>query len=345
MKSTTKYVLNVLLIIVLSVLTAWYLSKTQIITPTSLLSLKWINCIFVVTWVYMCFAFLSLIEKHVYSSFCNYPYKTAFLTTVYGALGSAVSPLKSAHFPLKAYFQKNNGMTLTQTLTGVTSCQIIFSATSVVVYFILTVVFVFSKSKLSVINMDFPLFCVVGIGFVANLSILVVLTIVSRIDKLRIAILRAVACVVSIFNRKLNKEEFMQKKTERLNLFKEQTSAIFSKFYLFIFPSLAYVLYMFLSCLAPYVSYLCVSGAGFSFNDCIRFYTCALALTYLVNVIPIPGGCVVAEFVFSVVFAPITGVYLSRTLLLWRFCTYYIPTTINLGIFVVSSIKSTKRNT
>ncbi|MBE5731991.1 MAG: hypothetical protein E7353_03050 [Clostridiales bacterium] len=345
MKSTTKYVLNVLLIIVLSVLTAWYLSKTQIITPTSLLSLKWTNCIFVVTWVYMCFAFLSLIEKHVYSSFCNYPYKTAFLTTVYGALGSAVSPLKSAHFPLKVYAQKTNGMTIAQTLTGITKCQIIFSATSIVVYAVLMAIFIFSKAKLNIADMTLPTFTVVGIGFVSNVSIFILLTLISRIDKLRTVILRLLAFIASIFNRKLNKEEFMQKKTERLNLFKEQTSAIFSKFYLFIFPSLAYVLYMFLSCLAPYVSYLCVSGTGFSFNDCIRFYTCALALTYLVNVIPIPGGCVVAEFVFSVVFAPITGVYLSRTLLLWRFCTYYIPTTINLGIFVVSSIKSTKRNT
>jgi uncharacterized membrane protein YbhN (UPF0104 family) len=206
------------------------------------------------------------------------------------------------------------------------------------------VYFIFSKSFLKIADIDFPIFSIVGIGFVANLAILVVLTLVSRIEKLRVVILKTCAFILSIFNRKLNKDEFIQKKTERLSLFKEQTSAIISRFYLFCFPSLAYALYMFLSCLAPYVSYLCVSGAHFLFSDCFMFYIASLALTYLINLIPVPGGCVVAEFVFSVVFAPIMGIYLSQTLLLWRFCTYYLPTTINLGTFIFSSIKSSKKS-
>jgi uncharacterized membrane protein YbhN (UPF0104 family) len=295
-------------------------------------------------WVYLCFAYISFVEKTVYSSFCTYPYKTAFLTTVYGNLGSCVSPLKSAHFPLKVYTQKTSSMTLTQTLTGVTKCQIIFSATSVIAYGTLTVYLFITGGLLTVENLAVPLYIIVGIGFVANFSVFIFLTLISRIEKMRTAVLFIFASLVKIFKRKLDKVEFIQKKTERLRLFKEQTSAVFSKFYLFLFPAIAYVLYMFVSCLAPYVSYLCVSGAGFSIRTCFSFYLRTLATLYLTNVIPLPGGCVVSEFVFSCVFASVTGDFLAQTLLLWRLSTYYIPTIINLTSFIIYSIKHAKQS-
>ncbi len=343
MKKSSQYVVNAILIIILTGFTVWYLGKTQIITPSSLRSLKIINCFAVSAWVYLCFLFISLIEKMIYSTFCNYSYSTAMLTTLHGALGSAVSPLKSAHFPLKVYFQKNGGLTFAQTLTGVTKCQIIFSATSVIVYAILMIFLAFSNAKIVINNKYFPAFWIVGVGFGANLSILVALALISRVEKLRIVLLQSLAFLIKIFNRKLNKSEFIQKKTERLVLFKEQTSEIFSRFYLYFIPSILYVTYMFVSCLAPYVSYLCVSGAIFSVAECFKFYILSLAITYLVNIIPLPGGCVVAEFVFSIVFAPITEQFLSQTLLLWRFSTYYIPTIINLAVFIFYSVKSVKQ--
>ena len=148
MKRSVKYVLNTVIILVLTALTTWYLSKTQIVTLETLRSLQAVDCLVVTLWVYTCFAFLSLIEKIVYSTFCEYPYKTALLTTVYGALGSAVSPLKTAHFPLKAYAQKSSGIPLSQTLTGVTKCQIIFSTTSVLVYATLVVFFIIIHHKI-----------------------------------------------------------------------------------------------------------------------------------------------------------------------------------------------------
>ena len=333
MKRSVKYVLNAVLILVLTALTTWYLSKTQIVTMKTLRSLRFVDCFVVTLWVYTCFAFLSFIEKIVYSTFCKYPYKTALLTTVYGALGSAVSPLKTAHFPLKAYAQKSNGIPFLKTLTGITKCQIIFSTTSVLVYATLVVFFIVNKTTVFVMDVNVPVYLVVSIGFIANLLILVVLTLISRIEKLRTAILTLVACFIKLFSKKFDKAEFVQKKTERLRLFKEQTSAVFSNFKLFIFPAVLYAIYMFLTCLAPYVSYLCVTNTFFSLNDCLQFYVLTLASTYLTNVIPTPGGCAVAEFVFAVVFKLTLKDFLAPTLLLWRVSTYYIPTIINLIIF------------
>lgn len=339
MKTKTKYLINAILIVILTSLTVWYLSKTEIITPKSLSSIRWYNCLAVVAWVYLGFAFISFIEKTVYNSFCIYPYKTALLTTVYGNLGSCVSPLKSAHFPLKVFAQNSRGIMLSQTLTGLTKCQIIFSATSVLVYGTLAICLLISGGKLYISNLQIPLSVVVGVGFLTNLFVFVSLTLISRIEKLRVGVLAISATLIKIFNRKLDKKEFIQKKTERLQLFKEQTSVVFSEFYKYLFPAISYALYMFVSCLAPYVSYLCVSGATFSLKTCFDFYLRSLATLYLTNVIPVPGGCVVAEFVFSLVFASVAGDFLAQTLLLWRFSTYYIPTIINLLTFTIVSLK------
>ncbi len=344
MKTRTKYVANAVLVVILTAFTVWYLSKTQIITAQTITTIKWSHCLIVALWVYLCFAYISLIEKFVYSTFCRYPYKTALLVTVSGNLGSSVSPLKSAHFPLKAYIQKSRGLTLIQTLTGVTKCQIIFSATSVVVYLTLTVYLLFINKTLVIGDLKIPAFAVVGVGFITNFAILVILMILSRVDKLRITVLGVIACIIKIFLRGFNKAEFVQKKTERLALFKEQTSVVFSDFKLFIIPAVLYSIYMFMSCLSPYVSYLLVSGAHFSIKDCFDFYLLSLSMIYLTNVIPVPGGCVVAEFVFAFMFKMIIGNFLAQTLLVWRLSTYYIPTILNLIVFSVNSIKICKRN-
>lgn len=337
MKGRAKHIINAVIIVALSILTVFYLSKTQIITPETIISIGWQNCIIVVAWVYLCFAFISLIEKGVYSAFCCYPYKTAFLTTVYGNLGSSLSPLKSAHFPLKAYSQNLNGLTLTQTLTGVTKCQIIFSTSSILVYGSLFVYLIFHGGYITVGNVSVAEYIVVGIGLTANVFIFLLLTLLSRNEKLRIAVLSLLATITKLFKRNLDKAEFIKKKAERLQLFKEQTSAVFSDFKLFVVPAVAYSIYMFMSCLAPYVSYLLVSGAPFSLKACFKFYILTLGTIYLINIVPIPGGCVASEFVFSIIFAGILGKMLGRVLLLWRFSTYYVPTVLNFIILIFTS--------
>lgn len=336
--------LNVALMITLTVMTVWYLSKTQIITPQTLSSLRFSSCITVVFWVYLNFAFLSFIEKFIYGSFCKYPYATAMLTTLYGNLGSSVSPLKSAHFPLKTYAQKTRGMLLSQTLTGVTKCQIIFSLTSIFVYGTLMIILIVFGQSLYIGEWIVPAYTVVAVGFSANVIICIVLTLVSRFEKLRTLVLTILASIIKIFRKRFDKELFIRQKTDRLQLFKQQTSAVFSDFRLFLFPSIAYAVYMVTSCLAPYVSYLSVTGVAFSLKDCFNFYLLALAVVYLTNVIPVPGGCVVAEFSFSIIFKAVLGKHLAQTLLLWRFCTYYIPTVINLVVFAITSLKRGAQN-
>ena len=334
-----KIIVNIITILLLSLLTIFYLKKASILSIQTLLSIKIEHYIIVLLWVYFCYFFISFCEKLVYSTFCIYPLKSAIKTTLLGALGSAVSPLKSAHFPLKVYAQSNSGLALNQTLTGITKCQIIFSLTSIIVYAILSIVFAILGIKETIQGITFPLFLTTTIGFATNLFVFVFLLVLSKNQRLQKSTLLCGYYLLKVFKKGLKREEFISKKSQRLLLFNEQTKAIFSNIKSIILPSILYAFYMIISALSPYICYLTITQNTFNFISCINFYLLSLSAIYLTNIIPVPGGCVVAEYVFSVVFSSLLGDNLSQILLLWRVCTYYLPVIINFIIFLISSLK------
>lgn len=334
-----KIIVNIITILLLSFLTIFYLKKASILSIQTLLSIKIEDYLIVLLWVYFCYFFISFVEKLVYSTFCIYPIATALKTTLLGALGSAVSPLKSAHFPLKVYAQSNSGLALNQTLTGITKCQIIFSLTSIIVYAILSIIFAILGIKETIQGITFPLFLTTTIGFATNLFVFVFLLVLSKNHRLQNTTLLCAYYLLKVFKRSLKKEDFISKKTQRLILFQEQTKAVFNNLKSIILPSILYAFYMIISSLSPYICYLTITQNSFNFYTCINFYLLSLSAIYLTNIIPVPGGCIVAEYIFSVVFASVLGEQLSQILLLWRVCTYYLPIIINFIIFIICSLK------
>lgn len=139
--SKKKIIVNVVVAICFAALAAYYLTKSKTITIDSLKKIEFYDYLIVAAFALCYFLILALIDYLIYRTFTlSMTYKKCICNVLLGNLGSSVTPFRSGHFPLMAYYQNGAGVSLSDTLTGFTKCQIVYSVTSIIVYSIIVIV-------------------------------------------------------------------------------------------------------------------------------------------------------------------------------------------------------------
>lgn len=337
LKSKKKVIFNVAVVLIVTLFAIYYLNKSDVITEQALKAVKWWNYLVVLACFFLCLTLLSFVDYIVYRSFTkSMPFGMCLVNTLSGNLGSGVTPLKSGHFPLMAYYQFNSGVPINDTVVGLVKCQIIYSATSIVLYSIIVGVLAIGGYSIVFYGTSVKLWSVVSLGLLFHVVVFVVIVILAFNLPIQKKILLLTSKIIKKFKRGFNEDNFICQKTEKLKLFKEQLSIIGKNFKIYILPIVLYAVFMFLSGSVQYLSYLLISGGSFSFSLLFAFYTLNLASAYITNVIPVPGGVGTSEVIFTLTFASvIPNTLIGSVLILWRMATYYVCIIIELVVFSV----------
>ena len=305
-KSKRKIIINVIVVLAITLFAFYYLTKSDVITLEKVRAIKWWNYLTVTAVVFLSFAILSLVDFFIYRTFTNsMPYTKCYVNTLSGNLGSGVTPLKSGHFPLMAYYQYNSGVPVNDTVIGLVKCQIIYSATSIILYTVVVLVLAIGGYTIEFYGSTVKLWLVVMLGLVFHLVVFIAIVILSYSKKVQNKTLGLWAKFLFKIKKIKDKEKYLLEKTEKFNTYRVQLAIIGKNFTKYLAPSFLYAVHLFLFGSIPYVAYLLITGSAFSFSALCMFYTINLASAYITNIIPVPGGVGTAEVLFSLVFASV----------------------------------------
>ena len=165
---TRKYVINAIIIILITGLTVFYLFRSKIITAEGVFSIPFyafFGCFFL---FFVGICGVAGVERLVYGTFTDeINYKKSLCTVIFGHFGSSITPFRSGHFPLKAYYHYRAGISGGVTVTGFLKCQIIYSAVSIIVYSAVTLYLAVTGLIAPIGGTEIQLWIVVatGLGF------------------------------------------------------------------------------------------------------------------------------------------------------------------------------------
>ena len=326
--SKKKIIINLIIIVIVLIGTIYYLLKAEIITKESLSLIKPYQVLLVFScWLFgtmLWILFDFLVHKTIDR---KYKYFDSLGTVFTGFLASGVTPLKSGHFPLKAYFQNTRGIPLKTTLYGFVKCQLVAGFSSILLYLVFTLVFIFNKATIEISGSDVYLFIasLVGLGFHFLVSGAVIL--LSFNKKIQKWFIKFLAKLKKKFRKAdLDEEEYIQYKKEQFGRYQDALKEMVRKPHMYL-PSIAvYLIFSIILGSYQYFSYIVLANEAFSLSRLLYFYILNLASTYLTNIIPIPGGVGSAEYLFTVIFGLAIGKeMIGSVLVLWRISTFYLP--------------------
>ncbi len=334
--SKRNIIINLAIILLVTGLVVFYMLKSKMLTAETIRNTSWYNYLVVGAVFFFSLGLISLVDFFVYRSFTkSMPYNKCYISTICGNLGSGVTPFKSGHFPLMIYYQNRAKVPVGDTVTGLIKCQIIYSATSIVVYTAVVLTLGIMGTSIDFYGSTVKLWLVVSLGLFFHLIVFVVIVILAFNRKIQLTALKLWSKVLIKIKKLQDTEQYILQKTERLNIYKEQITIIGKNAHKYLAPCLIYVCHMFISGTIQYIAYLMVSGSAFNFSSLFTFYTFYLASGYITNVIPVPGGLGTSELLFPLVFASIIpDKLIGSVLILWRLSTYYFAIIVEFIVFL-----------
>ncbi len=340
-----KIIINSAVSIVLLSLAVFYLSRADVITLDALKSIGFLHIFAVFAFFVVGILIWAVCDFLVYRTVTReMPYHKCVMNLVCGNLGSNITPLKSGHFPMMAYYKCNSGIGFSNTITGLVRCQIIYSLTSLTVYAGLTITLAVLKAYILFEEVTVWLWIPALVGVTFHTLICAGILILSFCIPLQNLFLKCWSSILFKFKKTGDKAEYLLQKQEKFRIYREQIKIIFGRFLDYLPACLVYAVYMIFAGSAQYIAYVSVTGKAFTFVGLYTFYTLNIAQTYITNVIPVPGGVGTAEVLFTLVFATvIPDAHLGAVLIAYRVGTYYAVTAIEAIIVPVILFMKRKR--
>ncbi len=324
--SKKNLMINFFVVFFLTLLSVYYLTKTDVLNSDSFAKISFSDILLVMLYFFVAMFLLGLVEFLVYRTFTEkLPVQRSYVNCLLGNLGSNVTPLKVAHFPLMFYVQHSFGVPFKDTVTGVVKCQIVYSFTSILVYLVVVITLAVSGQQVVVSGTVFPLFLIISLGLFFHIGVFLLTIVLAFNVKLQKWTLLTTCRIIKKFKKKFDEDKYIQEKERNLRLFREQITVIAKRFYAYLAPMFLYAIFMFMAESALYFSYLLITDGAFNLGEFYLFYLLTLASYYISNFIPVPGGAGTTEVITSMLF---TGVmlneYVGSTVILWRLSTYYL---------------------
>lgn len=343
--SKRKVIVNLLIIAIVTTLAIFYLSKNNIFDDlSSLLSLPFyayiILCLLVLCYV-LCDSFI------LYKSFRgindNMGYKDCIGLYLYGNLGSALTPSKAGHFPMKLYFMEKRGNTIDQALSVVTRAQIIYSIVNVLCYVSMYIVCFINKVSITFSNnvtVELEWIALIGLLIsIISVSIFLILAFVTPVNELMIRI----SCFfVTKTNNGITKAEYIKNERKKMIIAREQIIYFIKNIHREIPSMLANIGFLIFNNCLPYFIFLFLSKESFSLVNFLYYFALYQTVSYVTTFFPIPGNAGVAESTFVIVYKTVMGDLVGAALLLWRVFNYYLMVIVDVIYFIVDTLRIKK---
>lgn len=332
MKSKKNYIINVVIIFVIFFSMFAYMlivdglnNMMNVVKSVNILwSLLSLGCI-VLYWVSEALVLNIICKK-------NYPsqkYFNSFKINMIGQLFNNITPFSSGGQPIQAYVMKKDGKSMSSSVSILLFKFIIFQAIQVIYTF---VILIFKYRYFKTMIKGFAYMAI--IGFLVNLSVIVMLILVAVNKNVAYSILKSIYTIFSKMHIIKNLDEKLEKLKlsvdnfhERFKLMKKEKSVIILTSIITIIQLTAFYT----------IAYTVYRSFGLNGKVYINILCAQAFLTMIMSFIPTPGAGGAAEGGFYVIFSNFfTSNTINMAIMYWRVYTFYLPIIVGTIFFVLN---------
>lgn len=338
-KKIIFYLINLLIVIIVSWLTISKILKEHgvealsYLKDMSLFSIIFLTAIFFINY-YMEGIIISISMKKYKE---NFSASNGFVVQCVGGLFSAITPLKIGYFPSLGYAYSRYDVKTEELIKSMAKTSFSYQVLTLLLS-IVSLIVCFSKNMaITLGENNLNLKYVALIGFIYNIVLFFGYFILVLSPKIHNFVLRILAWILLKIKKISNKEEYLNTKKEKMKLVRVELKTYFKNikessiiFFLYLFKNLIFWA-------LPYFVYLLISKEKFNFE--LYLYTIVLVnlISYITNIIPLPGASGAAEVVFiatfSLIYSPES--LLTSVMLVWRVFSYFINIIVGFIVFAV----------
>ena len=347
LKNKKYYIIDAVIILLVTALTLFYLLKNGIFSELSNLSKLSLTGHFTISLIVFINYIIEIVIIYRSNKMANIGLTFGQTAEAYffGNLGSNVTPSKAGHFPFMFYYFSRKNIPFDKSLSLVCLNQIIYSTTTIVLYLALFIYTAVKNTYIVVLNITVFLKFIALVGLLFNVATISLVFAMSFSKKFHKLIINICAWFLLKFKKINSKEEYEEEQVEKMLIYKSQIIYFLKHFHKFLLSIFIYVIMLFLLCGMPYTIYLFLTGSTFSVSDYLFFFSLNQTMAYITNVIPVPGGTGVAEFSFLTIFAVVFPENLIGTaLVIWRFFSYYVQIIIAFIVFISFMCRNRNRH-
>ena len=371
-KSTIKYVLNISLVLVATILAIffaikddakeiWHTLSTAKVSYLLIVVGIMAGCIAVRSFIHFCFAHLFTRKYHFHQ---------AIAVDQIGQFYNAITPGASGGQIMQAYTYKKQGVAVSSAVSILAMYSIVYqviliifgTVSFIVKYdFITSLGYIPTSIKVNEIPLNLPIWPLTIIGFILNVGVIAIVFLMGYWHGFHNFIMGPVVSLLNKIKIVKNPDKTRENLRIQVENFKIEFRRLSTNIPFLILVIVSFSFYMVLKFCIPYY----VGKALGNQSPSASFWDCIFLSNYhqmITGLIPIPGSAGVSEFVFYNLFMNektlesgffcmyedgVPNLAMTRTLsrsalLVWRSSTFVIPITI--GGFVAAFYRSAPKN-
>lgn len=319
---------NIILLSILTIVILYFTLKDnylEIMNALLNINVFWIIISYLLVLNYTFFK--SLATYNIINKFKKFEFKKTFVIQMITFFFNAITPFSSGGQPFQIYMFNKSGNKLIDSTNTVLQETIIHQISLLLVGFITILL----NRFFNICELNGFLYTFLIIGFLVNLVIVLILFIISNVKKIDKIIINVFINIVS-FLKKIDKEHLKNKIYGSIEQFNKNSKVLLK-------DKVKFLKLIFINSMALICFYLVPLTLAFS----LGIYNSFDAITSIIIIsftsiisafVPLPGGTVGQEFIFTTLFGTyIVNPLLSTLMILWRFITYYLPLIIGAIIF------------
>ena len=247
----------------------------------------------------------------------NYPFRKSLKLTLDTQFFNAVTPFSLGGQPYQIYRLKKQGFTIGEGTNIIIQDCVVYQ----IALIILGTIAIIANNILGIFPDDSLLKKLVVLGYIVNLSVVVILFAVAFNKKANKALLNLGVKLGSKLKIIKNEEAFLEKSNEFINNFHHSALTLMKSKKHFINIILINLVALFILYLVPFTL---IMGLGEYANPFIVVAATAYVMI-MGSFVPLPGGSGGLEYGFIEFFGVFAlGAKLSSIMLVWRLLTYYL---------------------
>lgn len=331
------YLVNLLIVLVVSALTIYKIVDENGKETLLYLSELSVFSISVLTTVFLINYFLEglIISISIKDYEEDFTPVNGFAVHSVGGLFSAITPLKSGYLPSIAYAYSKYDVRADSIIKSMAKTSLPYQLICFLINIIAVIIFSVNNQIIEIGGLDLSLLTVSLIGLVYNIALMAGYFILILSPWLHDIVIKLIAFLLFKTKKISDKEQYINDKMHKMKLVREQFKMFFKNIKKFGLLCFLYVIRIPIYSSLPYVAYLLLSKSSFSFDIWLFSIILSNLISYITNIIPIPGASGTAEIVFLAVFGSIFNEnLLTSTMLVWRMFSYFIHIIVGFIVFI-----------
>lgn len=331
-KQTKKFILNIVILVVITALALFFVLKDDAQAIFSTLKnanlLYVLLCIFISLIGFMINSLILVLLTKIYKP--DYKYRKGFLNDMVGRFFSGITPSSTGGQFSQAYTFSKQGVSLTNAASILLMMFIIYEVSLV---FFSGITLVYAGITHTIPNGYIPIFglklnviSLSVIGFIISFA-LISISLLFAINRRIHHFVVNIVCKVGTFLHLIKKNKVEDKKIEmnaKIESFRLEIKRLLSNLKILVECLALYIVsFLFSNSIPFFAANAC--GANIPISEFINALNYS-NFTYLITqMIPIPGASGGAEYVFSLMYSELIPNFniLKATILVWRFVGFY----------------------